>query len=139
VVDLAPGDGIFPAVQNGTLVLALADFPVLETAGGAVLGHPQGHAGPVVVARLANGGIVAFDGTCTHLACTVHPAESGVLHCPCHGSRFAISPDVSDPQHLQPAPGWVLNGPASASLATFTVALSADGSTATITFAGACP
>jgi Rieske Fe-S protein len=139
VVDLAPGDGIFPPVQNGVLTLTLANFPALGISGGAVLGHPQGHAGPVIVARLASGAIVAFDGTCTHLACTVHPAQAGVLHCPCHGSRFSVSPDLTDPQHLQPEPGWVLNGPASVSLGTFPVSLSSDGATATITFASDCP
>lgn len=137
VVDLAPGDGIFPPAQNGQLQLDLASYPALQVAGGAVLGYPQGHSGPVVVARLNDGGIVAFDGTCTHLACAVHPAQPGVLHCPCHGSRFSISPDPSNPQRPQPAPGWVLAGPAGTPLGTFPS--STDGKTVTIRFPSACP
>lgn len=138
VVDLAPGDGVFPPVQGGRLTLALASYPALQTRGGAVLGFPQGHAGPLVVARLDDGGLVAFDGTCTHLGCTVHPAQPGSLHCPCHGSTFSISPDLGDPQHPHPAPGWARVGPAGAALATFPVAVSADGTTATITFPASC-
>ena len=91
---LAPGC----APRPRQLQLDLASYPALQAAGGAVLGHAAGHAGPIIVARLRDGGIVAFDGTCTHLACTVHPAQPGVLHCPCHGSTFSISPDPGNPQ-----------------------------------------
>ncbi len=138
VVDLAPGDGVFPAVQNGQLQLNLADYPALQTPGGAILGHPEGHAGPLIVARLADGGVVAFDGTCTHLACTVHPAQPGILHCPCHGSTFSISPDPNDSRGPQPVPGWVVTGPAGTPLSTFPSSLSA-GDVMTILFPAACP
>jgi cytochrome b6-f complex iron-sulfur subunit len=139
VVELAAGDGVFPAVQNGQLVISLASYPALQSPGGAVLGHAEGHPGPIILARLKDGGFVAFDGTCTHLGCTVHPAQPGILHCPCHGSTFSISPDLSDPQHPQPAPGWAIVGPAGPPLATFQTALSSDLKTVTLTFPPVCP
>ena len=139
VVELAPGDGAFPPLQNGQLQLDVASYPALQVPGGAVLGHAEGHLGPIIVARLGDGGLVAFDGTCTHLGCTVHPAKPGVLHCPCHGSTFSISPDLSNPQRPQPAPGWVLTGPAGTALGTFASSLSSDGKTATVSFPPACP
>jgi Rieske Fe-S protein len=139
VVELAPGDGVFPAVQNGQLVVTLANHPALQSPGGAVLGHAEGHLGPIVLARMNDGGLVAFDGLCTHLGCTVHPARPGILHCPCHGSTFSISPDLSDPQHPRPAPGWAIVGPAGPALATFQTALSLDGKTLTVTFPQGCP
>ena len=138
-IELAMGDGVFPAVQNNQLVISLASYPALQSPGGAVLGHAEGHLGPIILARLKNGGFVAFDGTCTHLGCTVHPAQSGILHCPCHGSTFSISPDLSDPQHPQPAPGWAMVGPAGSPLATFQTTLSPDLKTLTVTFPPVCP
>ncbi len=139
VVELAPGDGVFPAVQNGQVVVAVANYPALQSPGGAVLGHAEGHLGPIILARLNDGGLVAFDGLCTHLGCTVHPAQPGILHCPCHGSTFSISPDLTDPQHPRPAPGWAIVGPAGPALATFQTALSPDGKTLTVTFPQGCP
>jgi Rieske Fe-S protein len=139
VVQLAPGDGVFPAVQNGQLVVLLANYPALQSPGGSVLGHAEGHPGPIILARLNDGGYVALDGTCTHLGCTVHPAQPGILHCPCHGSMFSISPDSSDPQHPHPTPGWAMVGPASPPLATFQTTLSSDLKTLTVTFPPVCP
>jgi cytochrome b6-f complex iron-sulfur subunit len=138
-VELATGDGVFPAVQNGQLVISLANYPALQSPGGAVLGHAEGHIGPIIVARLNDGGLVAFDAICTHLGCTVHPAQTGTLHCPCHGSTFSISPDLSNPQRPQPVPGWALVGPAGPPLATFQTVLSPDLKTATVTFPPVCP
>jgi Rieske Fe-S protein len=135
VVELAPGDGVFPAAQSGQLVVPIASYPALQTPGGAVLGHAGGHVGPIILARLNDGRFVAFDGTCTHLGCTVHPAQPGILHCPCHGSTFSISPD---PQRQEPAPGWALVGPAAAPLSTFPTTLSPDGKTVTVTLPRAC-
>ncbi len=137
-VALAPGDGVFPPVQSDKLVIDVSAYPALATPGGAVLGYAEGHVGPIIVARTDSGDIVALDGTCTHLACTVHPAQPGLLHCPCHGSKFAVSPDLSDPQHPHPDPGWVRAGPAGQTLSRFTTALSTDGKTATITFSPSC-
>jgi Rieske Fe-S protein len=138
VVSLAPGDGVFPPVQGGKLVVDPTAYPALATPGGAVLGHAEGHAGPIIVARTNQGDIVALDGTCTHQGCTVHPAQTGLLHCPCHGSKFAVSPDLSDPQNPHPDPGWVLAGPAATPLGRFTTAPSPDGKTAIVTFPASC-
>lgn len=36
----------------------------------------------------------AISRVCTHLGCTLKPAEDG-FHCPCHGSRFALDGTVT--------------------------------------------
>ena len=46
--------------------------------------------------------------TCTHQGCSVHPAESGQFHCPCHGAVYD-------------AAGHVLGGPAQRDLPRFQV------------------
>ncbi len=44
---------------------------------------------PVVVLRLDDGSLRAFDATCPHLGCTVRLDEGGnTLRCPCHGAEF---------------------------------------------------
>lgn len=65
----------------------------------------------VAAYRAPSGQLHALSPTCTHLGCTVHwnDAENS-WDCPCHGSRFAVD-------------GSVLNGPATAPLATRSVDL----------------
>jgi Rieske Fe-S protein len=42
-----------------------------------------------VVVRLGEGGhLTAFSTQCTHLGCRISRVDSGLLVCPCHGSRF---------------------------------------------------
>ncbi len=137
VVQLAPGDQVFPALQGSALQIDLSAYPALQSPGGAVVGSPAGAAFPLVVARLEDGSVAAFDGRCTHLACTVHPGTQGLLHCPCHGSTFSISPDPSDPQR-RPA-GWVVTGPAGTPLSTLPSTLSPDGRQLTVQFPPVCP
>ena len=123
VISLFAGDKIFPAVTNGSVVINLADpkYRVLQTPGGAVVGHPDGSPSPIVLTRpvsppaTAQGGIVVLSALCPHLACTVQPL-SGQLHCPCHGSVFLLD-------------GTVINGPAVDSLPAlpFTFQASSSG------------
>lgn len=42
---------------------------------------------PVILARSADGEVVAHSAVCTHQRCTVQPDGANLL-CPCHGSRF---------------------------------------------------
>jgi rieske iron-sulfur protein len=62
----------------------------------------------------AAGGVVAYSASCTHALCPVSEwrKETGVLHCPCHGSEF-------DPREN----GKVVNGPALRSLAALPLML----------------
>lgn len=101
VVHLFAGDGVFPAVQGGTVSFALADHPALLQAGGAVLGRPEGMSGPLLVTRPdLSANPVALSALCTHQQCTVQPAPAGApgaftLYCPCHGSAFDLNGKVT--------------------------------------------
>ena len=127
---LACGTVQLPPVVNGTVTLALTDYPVLATAGGSVIGRPPGLGVPMAVVRVADGSdasaVVAVDATCTHLGFTVSwgagaapspttcaPYADG-FWCSAHCSRFDAS-------------GNVLAGPATQPLKRYT--LSFDGQT----------
>lgn len=62
-------------------LVPLADVPVGEAV------SVDGPGGPLVVARLVEGDVVAFSAICTHQGCTVAP-DGDRLRCPCHGSVF---------------------------------------------------
>lgn len=62
---------------------------------------PDGKA--AIVSRPTGDTVAAFSAKCTHMGCTVQPADAE-LHCPCHGSKFnALT-------------GEVINGPATSPL-----------------------
>ncbi len=46
---------------------------------------------PVILVRTATGDLRAFDGTCTHLDCTVQfHKEMGVIWCACHNGKYDL-------------------------------------------------
>src|SRR4051794_9633378 len=55
--------------------------------GGAVIVSSAG----VVLARDDAGTVKAYSATCTHQGCAVTDIRDGLIICPCHGSKFAIS------------------------------------------------
>jgi cytochrome b6-f complex iron-sulfur subunit len=59
--------------------------------------------GKFYLARLADGGFLALDRTCTHLGCTVpwNP-ETARFDCPCHASSFDIAGEVLSPPAPRP-------------------------------------
>lgn len=63
--------------------------------------------GPVIAIRDPENadGVVAFNSTCTHQGCSVD-WESSEFACPCHGSKFSASGEVTE-------------GPAEEALATY--------------------
>jgi cytochrome b6-f complex iron-sulfur subunit len=74
--------------------------PVDDFAPGTVTAFP---AGSFYLARLASGGFLALDRTCTHLGCTVPwNAASGRFDCPCHASSFDITGAVVGPPAPRP-------------------------------------
>jgi Rieske Fe-S protein len=111
-VQLLPGDGTYPALQNGAVTVNVADYPTLQKDGGLVEGRAAGYPYPIIIVR-QGGAFRALSGVCPHQGCTVLPKSDG-FHCPCHGSEFTLGgqlvlgPAVSglDPLPLtQTAPG----------------------------------
>ena len=74
--------------------------PADDFAPGSVTAFPGGR---FYLARLADGGFLALDRTCTHLGCTVpwNP-ETHRFDCPCHASAFDIAGDVLSPPAPRP-------------------------------------
>ena len=71
----------------------------------------------VVVTQPTSGEYKAFTAICTHQGCTVGSVSNNVIQCPCHGSQYSAKD------------GSVIQGPATAPLASKTVSVS--GSTIT--------
>ena len=71
----------------------------------------------VAVVREGEQEVRAFSAICTHQGCTVR-AEEEDLHCPCHGSTFALTD------------GSVISGPAEEPLPEFPVEIQ-DGNVVT--------
>jgi Rieske Fe-S protein len=69
-------------------IARLTDVPV----GGSLLfDYPEAHR-PVLLLRLTEDRLVAYNQKCTHLSCPVIPhLETGRLHCPCHQGYFDLS------------------------------------------------
>jgi len=64
---------------------ALASTSDIEVGGGTIFGDQQ-----VVVTQPSEGEFKAFSSTCTHQGCQVASVSDGLIHCPCHGSRYSI-------------------------------------------------
>lgn len=85
----------------GRYVIDLTDpvYAVLTSTGGSI--RIDGIAGinfSVVVTRTSETTFAAVNATCTHDGCTVNQARSstgGMIHCPCHGSRFTPEGSVT--------------------------------------------
>ena len=76
-----------------------ADVPV---GGGVVLTSSR-----VVVTQATAGTFRCFTNRCTHMGCAVDSVTDGTIHCPCHGSLFAI--DTGSPV-AGPAPTATVEG-----------------------------
>jgi Rieske Fe-S protein len=63
--------------------------PVLQP-GGSLLVQPAGVRDKIIVVN-HDGTLAALSAVCTHMGCTVdYNKETGRVHCPCHGSEFAL-------------------------------------------------
>ena len=69
----------------GGVLVKVADVPV----GGAV-SATDARGRPVIVSQPTAGHVVAFSAICTHMGCTVAPAQRN-LQCPCHGSTYDLA------------------------------------------------
>ena len=87
------GDGIVsggtPARPDGTLVVTVADFPVLATIGALV------KVGDTFAAKRTGADTFeAFYMVCTHAGCLTSITNAQRFDCPCHGSRFDANGEV---------------------------------------------
>ncbi len=99
--------------MNGRVQLALAQYPELTEAGGALRIRPDGAQDPIYVLAVGDRRFAALSPICTHLGCTVD-IQGDRLVCPCHGSTY-------DRQ------GTVLRGPAERALRRYPVDVTGDG------------
>ncbi|GAB3357914.1 Rieske (2Fe-2S) protein [Modestobacter lapidis] len=99
--------GVDVPVRAGDVLVPLADVP----REGAYEVSLDGRR--VLLARPAEGAVVAFDAECPHQGCSVRAADAGLV-CPCHGSAF------------DPATGAVLQGPATSPLTAVAVEVRGD-------------
>ena len=110
-----PVDGTV-TVQNGKAALSFAQFPQLQSVGGAVVVSANTGADYLVI-RTGAMDATALSAVCTHAHCLVGYQASGAkIVCPCHGSEYAVN-------------GAVTHGPSIAALATFPATLDAAGIT----------
>ena len=79
--------------------------------GGAVLAEST--AGLFLIARTGANTFSTIDAVCTHEGCTITGAEGATYVCPCHGSRYSRS-------------GQVTGGPARASLRQYAATFAND-------------
>jgi Rieske Fe-S protein len=84
------------APVDGKLTLAVADFPALAAAGGAVIARAPGLDPPVLLLHAPDGGFRAMSALCTHAGCPVGYDAPEVV-CPCHLSRFDLDGRVTHP------------------------------------------
>ena len=96
------GDGGSPG--PGSVIAAVADVPE----GGGVI------TSAFVVTQPVAGTFKAFTKVCTHKGCDVSKIDSGVIVCPCHGSKYSI--ETGEPT----------NGPATKPLAETAVRVDGD-------------
>jgi Rieske Fe-S protein len=100
VVDFKAGDPGFPTLVDGKVVFPFTQFPALREPGGVVQGVPSGHGKRLFVFALEGGAYAAVDALCTHQQCEVgyeaslYGGEGGLL-CPCHGSEFRKTGEVT--------------------------------------------
>ena len=89
------------AVANGSVAITIDSAFPLAAVGSAAL--VQTSSGFLLVAHTGQDAFIALNGMCTHQACTITGFGNGTYVCPCHGSQFSTS-------------GQVTSGPASTNL-----------------------
>jgi nitrite reductase/ring-hydroxylating ferredoxin subunit len=83
-----------PERGGGNGLAYVADIPV---GGGAILSDRQ-----LVVTQPEEGSFVVLSAVCTHAGCLVASVEDGTINCPCHGSKFSLTGEVTSGPAAQP-------------------------------------
>ena len=74
----------------------VADVPV---GGGRILADRQ-----LVVTRPTTDEVRVLSAVCTHQGCTVDSVANGTISCPCHGSAFSLTGEVTSGPATTPLP-----------------------------------
>jgi len=93
--------GVLQGRFSGNVVQVTAGGSALADVGGAAL--VESTAGVFLISRTNATAFMAIDAVCTHEGCTITGADGATYVCPCHGSRYSRT-------------GQVTGGPAKASL-----------------------
>jgi Rieske Fe-S protein len=80
----------------GTAIAKVADIPV---GGGTILVERQ-----LVVTRPSASEVRVLSAVCTHQGCLVDSVTNGTISCPCHGSAFSLTGDVTSGPATRPLP-----------------------------------
>lgn len=80
------GPGSQPSSAGGSSGATLGSTADIPVGGGKVFANQQ-----VVVTQPVAGTFKGFSSICTHRGCHVDKVTSGLIECPCHGSRFGIA------------------------------------------------
>ncbi len=84
---------ISTTLTNNTITLAIDATSPLTTVGSAAL--VQYSTSSLLVARTAQDTFVAVNAICTHQNCTITNYSNSTYTCPCHGSQFNTSGQVT--------------------------------------------
>jgi Rieske Fe-S protein len=103
--------GVLSGRFTGSTVQVTATGSPLADVGGAAL--VESTAGVFLISRTNASAFSAIDAVCTHEGCTITGLAGDTYVCPCHGSRYSLS-------------GQVTGGPARASLRRYATTF-ADG------------
>ena len=81
---------------TGTAIATVADIAV---GGGAVLADRQ-----LVVTRPKADEVHVLSAVCTHQGCDVDTVANGTISCPCHGSAYSLTGEVTSGPATRPLP-----------------------------------
>ena len=90
----AGGTAAAAGAAAGTAVAKVADIPI---GGGTILADRQ-----LVVTRPSASEVRVLSAVCTHQGCLVDIVANGTISCPCHGSAFSLTGDVTSGPATRP-------------------------------------
>lgn len=81
------------SISNGTLAVSTASGSPIATVGSAAL--VQFNSGSLLIAHTAANTFIAVSAICPHQGCLITGFSGGSYVCPCHGSMFTTSGQVT--------------------------------------------